>query len=294
MEGVNTLDSIAERLEHGGPLTDEDAAAIFASHDLIRIGSMADQTRRRLHGARTTFVRVFEMHVDVPPAALPAGIQAGELRIVGAPASIDEACAAIEAARRLDGNTVMSGFVLSDIARLDGHAVYGRLRSAGLDRIAYAPVEWDAVASATKLARDAGLAVDRLAVVSAETPVSAALIARARELQHVLGGFRTFAPLKRNMDEWAPTTGYDDVKAVAVARMMVTDIPSIQVDWALYGPKLAQVALTMGADDIDSVAAVETGALGTRRSALEEITGNIVAAGLEPVERDGAFDVRRR
>jgi len=76
---------------------------------------------------------------------------------------------------------------------------------------------------------------------------------------------------------------------VALARVVVEEIPSIQVDWALYGPKLAQVALTAGADDVDNVAAVDPGILGTRRSPLEEIKGNIKAAFLEPVERDALF-----
>ena len=70
---------------------------------------------------------------------------------------------------------------------------------------------------------------------------------------------------------------------------MLRDIDSIQVDWALYGPKLAQVALAMGADDVDRVAAFEVENLGHRRSALEEIQRNIRAASLEPVERDGLF-----
>jgi aminodeoxyfutalosine synthase len=87
-----------------------------------------------------------------------------------------------------------------------------------------------------------------------------------------------------------PTTGYDDVKQVALARLMLPGIESIQVDWPLYGPKLAQVALTMGADDVDGVAACDTGTLGHRRSAIEEITRNIRAASLEPVERDGLFE----
>ena len=48
-------------------------------------------------------------------------------------------------------------------------------------------------------------------------------------------------------------------------------IPSIQVDWPLYGPKLAQVAIAYGADDIDGVAAVDTLHLGHRRSPGEDI-----------------------
>ena len=78
------------------------------------------------------------------------------------------------------------------------------------------------------------------------------------------------------------------MKSVALARMLL-DIPSIQVDWPLYGPKLAQVGLIVGADDIDGVMASEPGTLGPRRTALEEIRGNIRAAGLDPVERDGRF-----
>jgi aminodeoxyfutalosine synthase len=80
------------------------------------------------------------------------------------------------------------------------------------------------------------------------------------------------------------------VKRIALARLLVTNIPSIQVDWSLYGPKLAQVALTVGADDVDAVSAVDDLSEGRRRAALEEIHRNIRAAGLEPVERDGRFE----
>ena len=47
----------------------------------------------------------------------------------------------------------------------------------------------------------------------------------------------------------------------------------------------------MGADDVDGVAAADPGTLGTRRSPIEEIKGNIRSAGLEPVERDARFEV---
>ena len=102
---------------------------------------------------------------------------------------------------------------------------------------------------------------------------------------------RAFAPLPRVSSVAQPSTGYDDVKLVAVARLLADNIESIQVDWPLYGPKLAQVALTMGADDVDGVSALE-GDLGRRRSPLEEVRGNIAAAGLEPIERDGRFQRR--
>jgi aminodeoxyfutalosine synthase len=87
-----------------------------------------------------------------------------------------------------------------------------------------------------------------------------------------------------------PTTGYDDVKRVALARLAVHNIPSIQIDWALYGPKLAQIALTVGADDVDAVSAEPETSEGRRRAPLEEIRRNIRAAGQEPIERNGRFD----
>jgi 2-iminoacetate synthase ThiH len=61
------------------------------------------------------------------------------------------------------------------------------------------------------------------------------------------------------------------------------------VDWRRYGPKLAQVALTFGADDIDGVSSSDEAPEGRRRAPLEEITRNIVAAGFQPVERTGRF-----
>src|SRR4029434_5131383 len=79
----------------------------------------------------------------------------------------------------------------------------------------------------------------------------------------------------------------DDVKAVAIARLAAPQVPHIQVDWVRYGPKLAQVALTCGADDVDGVSASDEAPEGRRRAPLEEIRRNVEAAGFEPVERGG-------
>jgi aminodeoxyfutalosine synthase len=89
------------------------------------------------------------------------------------------------------------------------------------------------------------------------------------------------------LSAFKPTTGYDDVKAVAIARLAAPQVPHVQVDWLRYGPKLAQVALTFGADDVDGVSASDAAPEGRRRAPLEEIRRNIEAAGFEPVERGG-------
>ena len=96
-------------------------------------------------------------------------------------------------------------------------------------------------------------------------------------------------PLPMKVNSLRPTTGYDDVKSVAVARLAATNIPVIQVDWLRYGHKLAQVALTFGADDLDEVPASDESPDGRRRAPLEEVRRNIEAAGFVPAERDGRF-----
>jgi aminodeoxyfutalosine synthase len=96
--------------------------------------------------------------------------------------------------------------------------------------------------------------------------------------------------LPRAFNPAVPTTGYDDVRRVSLARLIVDNIASIQVDWSLYGPKLAQVALTFGADDVDGVSPEDETGEGRRRAPLAEILCNIRAAGQEPFERNGRFE----
>ena len=293
--------------------TTSKAEALLATSNLVDVGVQGDDVRRRMHGARTTFVRVFEVHVEAPVPTRPAGLSAGEVRIVGRPASEAAATGVVRAASALADGAPLTGFSLADLYALapDPDALAelcSRLHDAGLEAIADTPLDshrLEDVPTAVRAARDAGLGVWRLTLHALPTGLSSELnpaqrselinaariasVERARDLQAAVGGFRAFAPLPRTMSIATPTTGYDDVKQVALARMVVNNIDSIQVDWPLYGPKLAQVALTVGADDVDGIAAVDPGVLGTRRSPIEEIRGNIRAAALEAVERDGRF-----
>jgi len=276
-------------------ISEVEAQEILESRDLIAIGVRGDEVRRRLHGAKTTFVRVFEMHVDAPPAALPPRTSAGELRIVGRPSSADAAVAAVRAAAVLAQGVPVTGFSLSDLVSLEGAGSLGvicrALHDAGLEAIAEAPIDLlEDPEGAMVAARGAGLAVTCLTVHALDPGSRIGIVTRAHDVQKAIGGIRAFAPLPRTMSVTAPSTGYDDVKQIALARLAAENIPSIQVDWALYGPKLAQFALTIGADDVDNVSAVDPGTLGTRRSPLEEIRGNIRSAALEPIERNGRFE----
>jgi CofH/MqnC-like protein len=279
-------------------VNEHEALAILAEPNVIAVGARGDEERRRRHGVKTTFVRVFEIHVDAVPASLPSGASAGEIRLMGKPASVAAAVAAVKGARALAGAIPLTALSLADLSDLvEGSAasltdLAGRLAAAGLEIVAEAPV--DALADpvgAVRAVRDGGLQVPRLTVREMAEDDRVRLVSLARDIQSAVGGVRAFAPLPRVTSVAQPTTGHDDVKVIAMARLLVGNIDSIQVDWPLYGPKLAQVALTMGADDVDGVSALE-GDLGRRRSPIEEIRGNIVAAGLEPVERDARFERR--
>jgi hypothetical protein len=276
------------------------AQQILDTPDLIAVGVAGDEVRRRMHGAMTTFVRVLEMHVDAPLTALPPRTHAGEIRIVGKPSTLDAAETAVRAAVNLTDGIPVTGFSLFDLQGLTESltAVCKRLRRAGLDGVTHVPIDWTTnLYDAVRAVHEEGLV---LGTMSLEIVVPndvredrVRLCERAADLQNIVGGFNAFAPLPRTISTTEPTTGYDDARMVALARVVCENVPSIQVDWQLYGPKMAQVALTVGADDVDNVSAVDPGILGTRRSPLEEIKRNIEAAALEPLERDGLFRNRQ-
>ena len=274
--------------------------SLATSHDIISLGMLADDVRRGRHGATTTFVRVATTAavagapVSRPPAA-------GELRIVGVPVSLAAAVERVREVAAAAAGAAVTGFSLADLEALsvqDGltlRAVLEELRAAGLELVAEAPV--DRLQDPRRSIEDvtsAGLSLARLTVEQLTSPDPMPLLNAVADLQRAVGVVRAFAPLPRRVNPATPTTGFEDVKHVALARLVVDNVPSIQVDWSLYGPKLAQVALTVGADDVDGVSAEEETAEGRRRAPLEEIRRNIVAAGQEPVERNGRFDVLRR
>jgi 2-iminoacetate synthase ThiH len=97
------------------------------------------------------------------------------------------------------------------------------------------------------------------------------------------------APLPKEAPIDKPTTGYEDLRMVALTRLVLAEIATadpchVEVDWHLYGPKLAQVALTFGADHLDHVGATSDPALGPRRDTVADVERNIRAAGFEPRE----------
>lgn len=124
-------------------------------------------------------------------------------------------------------------------------------------------------------------------------------LVRLRELQDETRGFVTFIPLAFHPDNTAldhisKTTGFDDIKNIAVARLMLDNIPHIKAYWVMMTPRLAQIALRFGADDIDGTIVEEriyhdAGATTTQNLRRGELLQLIRRAGRTPVERDTLY-----
>jgi aminodeoxyfutalosine synthase len=297
MSETTLLDPVLERLQAGQPVSAADRTAVMAATDILSLGMAADAVRRRLHGDRVTFLRVDAVALTASAPVDGLSAAAGEIRVDGRlddQAVLKRLEAIVEAAPE---SVPVSGFSLAEIERVSGgdrqraRGLLGALAAAGLTTIAEAPIDLLEEASAmVALACDAGLDVARVTI---QHPLGGPerLLDLAGPLFEADPRLSTFAPLPRTFENGAPTTGYEDVRTVALARLLLP-VAHIQVSWSLYGPKLAQVALAFGADDVDEVSPLDEGPEGKRRAPLAEILRNIEAAGGRPVERDGRFGVR--
>jgi aminodeoxyfutalosine synthase len=242
-----------------------------------------------------TYGRVFEVQAG---AGWPEGAgvpeQAGEVRIVGAVQDLDAAVGVTKAAAAAAQGRPVTGFELDALDRACRAAgrpldeLLRRLRDAGLELVSEAAIDVIHGMDLFELPFSLDLPVARLTIHHATSEDGVFMIQQAVEVQR-RWPVGAFAPLTRSTIE-PPSTGYDDMRQVALARLLGRDLDRIQVDWGLHGPKLAQSALLFGADDLDGVPAADDVQLGRRRSSVEEVRRNVEAASLSPVERNGRFD----
>jgi aminodeoxyfutalosine synthase len=137
-------------------------------------------------------------------------------------------------------------------------------------------------------------------IESAEDRVDHLLQLRA--LQDQTHGFRTFIPLAFHPANtalgrqvpWPETTGFMDLKSIAVARLLLDNFPHIKAYWIMMTPRVAQVALRFGANDLDGTVVEEkiyhdAGAKTPQTMTRQQIIRLIRGAGLEPFERDTLY-----
>ena len=122
---------------------------------------------------------------------------------------------------------------------------------------------------------------------------------KLRALQDETGGFVTFIPLAFHPDNTplqhvGRTTGFADLKNIAVARLLLDNIAHIKAYWVMMTPRIAQVAQRFGADDIDGTVVEEkiyhdAGATTSQSLRRGELLRLIREAGREPLERDTLY-----
>lgn len=127
---------------------------------------------------------------------------------------------------------------------------------------------------------------------------------RLRELQDETDGFQAFVPIsfqpkKSALSHLPGPSGLDDLRTIAVARLLLDNFAHIKAYWVMIGLKMAQVALFFGADDLDGTVVEEvislmSGAEHGQAVAKEELVRLIQDAGRIPVERDACYRVVRR
>lgn len=122
---------------------------------------------------------------------------------------------------------------------------------------------------------------------------------KLRALQDNTGGFSAFIPLafhsgNTELDQIPATTAFNDLKNIAVSRLMLDNFEHIKAYWVMIGEKLAQVALSFGADDLDGTIIEEkishtAGAKSAKGLTPDEMEDLIKGAGFIPVERDSFY-----
>jgi aminodeoxyfutalosine synthase len=131
-----------------------------------------------------------------------------------------------------------------------------------------------------------------------------------RELQDETGGFLTYIPLAYHTENnelgeelgrvGSATTGYEDLKNIAVARLYFDNIPHVKTHWPMVTPFMSQVVLEFGCDDLEGTVVYEriyheAGARTEMHMPYAELVRLIRGAGKRPVERDSLYrEVRDR
>lgn len=124
-------------------------------------------------------------------------------------------------------------------------------------------------------------------------------LCKLRDLQEETGGFQTFIPLAFHPDntklDYIPKpTGMMDLRMIALSRIMLDNFDHIKAYWIMLGEKIAQTALSFGADDLDGTVVHEliyhdAGAKTPEGLSVRELHRLIREAGRDPVERDTLY-----
>jgi aminodeoxyfutalosine synthase len=350
------LERVRDKVLAGRRLGFEEGIALYRTHDLLGLGSLANHVREMRHGDAGYFVwnthinhtnvcvatcdfcafaakkgeeRAYTMTLDdvfAKVAALPKPVR--EVHIVGGlhpdlPFTyFTEMMRGIKRARpdiHIKAFTAVEIFFFHRLYRMSVEKVLAELKDAGLDSMPGGGAEIFAKETRDRIIQGKADGPQWLAVMREAhrqgIPTNATMLyghvesvedrvdhlLKLRELQDETGGFVTYIPLA--FQPWeAPamklpeTTGFEDLKAIAVGRLLLDNFPHIKSYWIMIGPRLAQVGLSFGADDLDGTVTEEkiahdAGAPTAQSMTVHELCRLIREAGRRPLERDTVFNV---
>ncbi len=122
---------------------------------------------------------------------------------------------------------------------------------------------------------------------------------RLRDLQDRTGGFQAFIPLPyQSRDKKEGKSSIDDLKTIAISRLVLDNFDHIKAYWVMLGEGLAQIALQWGADDLEGTVVEEkishaAGAVTPQGLDESELVTLIKKAGKIPAERDSFYNIIR-
>jgi aminodeoxyfutalosine synthase len=357
---------IAAKVDAGQRLDADDARALYATDDLIGLGTLADVANRRINGERVFFSAnqhinptnvcilrntcTFCSYARMPnedghythsldevyqEAAQAIGSPTKEFHIVGGlhpklplsyytdmirglkerhPQVHIKALTAVEIAHlaRIEKTTVRNVLIALKEAGLTslpggGAEVFSTAVRATIAERKLTGTEWINVhREAHQLGIPSNCTMLYGHVETADDRIEH--LTMLRDLQDETGGFLTYIPLAYHTENnelglelgrvGTATTGFEDLKNIAVGRLFLDNIPHVKTHWPMVTPFLSQIALAFGCDDVEGTVVFErvyhdAGATTEMHLAYEGLVALIRDAGKRPVERNSLYqDVR--
>jgi aminodeoxyfutalosine synthase len=360
------LRPIAEKVMAGGRLDRDDGLALYATSDLLGLGSLADFANRLRNGHRVFFSA--NQHINPTNvcilrntcsfcsfARMPkeegaytrsleevfheaeqaSGMPTREFHIVGGlhpKLRLSYYTDMIRGLKQRHPHVHVKALTAVEIAHLariekiSEREVLLAMKEAGLTSLPGGGAEvFSTAVRATiaerKLTGEEWLRVHRVAhelgiptnctmlyghVETAEDRIDH--LAMLRSLQDDTSGFLTYIPLAYHPDHnelgeemgrvGTATTGYEDLKNIAVARLFLDNIPHVKTHWPMVTPFVSQIALSFGCDDVEGTVVFEriyhdAGAHTAMHLPYMDLVRLIRGAGKVPVERDSLYQTVR-
>lgn len=349
---MDFLRSIEEKVESNVALSQEDGERLFAERDLLKIGSIANKIRERLHGDKTyynwnlhlnstnvceascLFCSFARLEIGMPQAYSMSIEQAREwiverykpgmteIHIVNGlnpdlPFSYYEDLLTMVRSEfpqlHIKAFTAVEIHYFAEKFSLTYEEVLKKLVAAGLQsmpgggaeifsdrvrrKICHDKVDAKGWLEVHRVAHRLGLKSNCTMLYGTIETAAERIdhLIRLRDLQAETAGFQAFIPLAfhndgNRMAKLPAPTAVDDLRIIAISRLMLSNIPNIKAYWIMLGVKIAQTAQFFGANDLDGTVTEEkiyhmAGSRSPDALNLVELRRLITNAGRIPVER---------